>query len=478
MCEFAGSKSAKLVVSEYGKLVARILQSIACLTRVQIYNKSSHVALCFAVFHSIIIYFIYLSTVSHVICILSVTCLPWHCFRQDNSLSVLSPDIVPSQTLSDDHSLTGLPWHFFIHVHSLSQVSSDTASLKLILCHWYLSRSLYHWSLLTLFPLLPLFVTGSTLSCFSQDHFLSLHGNPWSSLLRDHPLSVTSPVLASFTAILCHWYPLILLPTRSHLSLVSPDPASHTFIFVTGTPDPASHTLIFFTGIPWSYFPHDHSLSCTGTPDPASHMIIFVTGIPLILLPTWSLFVMHWYPLTLLPTRSYLSLVSPDPASHMITLCHALVSPDPTFHLIIFVTDFPWPCLSHDHSLSLVPPDPTFHSIIFVTDFPDPAYHTIIFVTGIPWSCFPHDHSMSCTGIPWSCFPHDHICHWYPLILRITWSLFVTCTPWSCWSYDHSLSLVPPDPAYHMISRCHWYPLILLITRSLFVTGIPWYCFH
>jgi hypothetical protein len=44
-------ESAKLVVSEYGKLVARILQYIACLTHVQIYNKSSHVALCFAVFH-------------------------------------------------------------------------------------------------------------------------------------------------------------------------------------------------------------------------------------------------------------------------------------------------------------------------------------------------------------------------------------------------------------------------------------------
>ncbi len=57
MYEFAGSKSAKLVVSEYGKLVARILQYIACLTRVQIYNKSSHVALCFAVFHSILVCF-------------------------------------------------------------------------------------------------------------------------------------------------------------------------------------------------------------------------------------------------------------------------------------------------------------------------------------------------------------------------------------------------------------------------------------
>jgi hypothetical protein len=52
MYEFAGSKSAKLVVTESGKLVARFLQSIACLTRVQIYNKISHVALCFAVFHS------------------------------------------------------------------------------------------------------------------------------------------------------------------------------------------------------------------------------------------------------------------------------------------------------------------------------------------------------------------------------------------------------------------------------------------
>ncbi len=53
MYEFAGSKSAKLVVTESGKLVARFLQYIACLTRVQIYNKSSHVALCFAVFHNI-----------------------------------------------------------------------------------------------------------------------------------------------------------------------------------------------------------------------------------------------------------------------------------------------------------------------------------------------------------------------------------------------------------------------------------------
>ena len=52
MYEFAGSKSAKLIVTESGKLVARFLQSIACLTRVQIYNKISHVALCFAVFHN------------------------------------------------------------------------------------------------------------------------------------------------------------------------------------------------------------------------------------------------------------------------------------------------------------------------------------------------------------------------------------------------------------------------------------------
>jgi hypothetical protein len=57
MYEFAGSKSAKLVVSEYGKLVARILQYIAFLTRVQIYNKSSHVALCFAVFYKLLIFF-------------------------------------------------------------------------------------------------------------------------------------------------------------------------------------------------------------------------------------------------------------------------------------------------------------------------------------------------------------------------------------------------------------------------------------
>jgi hypothetical protein len=54
MYEFAGSKSAKLVVSESGKLVARFLQSIACLTRVQIYYKLTHVALCFAVFHNIL----------------------------------------------------------------------------------------------------------------------------------------------------------------------------------------------------------------------------------------------------------------------------------------------------------------------------------------------------------------------------------------------------------------------------------------
>ena len=59
MYEFAGSKSAKLVVTESGKLVARFLQSIACLTRVQIYNKISHVALCFAVFHNMI-FFIFL----------------------------------------------------------------------------------------------------------------------------------------------------------------------------------------------------------------------------------------------------------------------------------------------------------------------------------------------------------------------------------------------------------------------------------
>ncbi len=52
MYEFAGSKSAKLVVTESGKLVARFLQSKVCLTRVQIYNKLSHVALRFAVFHT------------------------------------------------------------------------------------------------------------------------------------------------------------------------------------------------------------------------------------------------------------------------------------------------------------------------------------------------------------------------------------------------------------------------------------------
>ncbi len=55
MYEFAGSKSAKLIVTESGKLVARFLQSIACLTRVQIYNKISHVALCFAVFYIFIL---------------------------------------------------------------------------------------------------------------------------------------------------------------------------------------------------------------------------------------------------------------------------------------------------------------------------------------------------------------------------------------------------------------------------------------
>ena len=52
MYEFAGSKSAELVVTESGKLVARFLQSTVCLTRVQISNKLSHVALRFAVFHS------------------------------------------------------------------------------------------------------------------------------------------------------------------------------------------------------------------------------------------------------------------------------------------------------------------------------------------------------------------------------------------------------------------------------------------
>jgi hypothetical protein len=57
MYEFAGIKSAKLIVTESGKLVARFLQSIACLTRVQIYNKISHVAPCFAVFHNTKIYY-------------------------------------------------------------------------------------------------------------------------------------------------------------------------------------------------------------------------------------------------------------------------------------------------------------------------------------------------------------------------------------------------------------------------------------
>jgi hypothetical protein len=46
MYEFAGSKSAKLVVTESRKLVARFLQYIACYVHVKIYNKSSHGALC------------------------------------------------------------------------------------------------------------------------------------------------------------------------------------------------------------------------------------------------------------------------------------------------------------------------------------------------------------------------------------------------------------------------------------------------
>jgi hypothetical protein len=54
MYEFAVSKSAKLVVREYGKLVARILQSIALLARVRtLLNPHTYFA-GFAVFYSIL----------------------------------------------------------------------------------------------------------------------------------------------------------------------------------------------------------------------------------------------------------------------------------------------------------------------------------------------------------------------------------------------------------------------------------------
>jgi hypothetical protein len=56
MYDFAGSKSAKLVVKEYGKLVARILESIALLARVStLINPHTYFA-GFAVFYSLNIY--------------------------------------------------------------------------------------------------------------------------------------------------------------------------------------------------------------------------------------------------------------------------------------------------------------------------------------------------------------------------------------------------------------------------------------
>jgi hypothetical protein len=56
MYEFAGSKSAKLVVREYGKLVARILQSIALLARVStLINPHTYFA-GFAVFYKTLIF--------------------------------------------------------------------------------------------------------------------------------------------------------------------------------------------------------------------------------------------------------------------------------------------------------------------------------------------------------------------------------------------------------------------------------------
>jgi hypothetical protein len=55
MYEFAGSKSAKLVVREYGKLVGWILQSIALLARVStLINPHTYFA-GFAVFYIIIV---------------------------------------------------------------------------------------------------------------------------------------------------------------------------------------------------------------------------------------------------------------------------------------------------------------------------------------------------------------------------------------------------------------------------------------
>jgi hypothetical protein len=51
MYEFAGSKSAKLVVGEYGKLVARILESIALLARVSILINPRTDFAGFAVFY-------------------------------------------------------------------------------------------------------------------------------------------------------------------------------------------------------------------------------------------------------------------------------------------------------------------------------------------------------------------------------------------------------------------------------------------
>ncbi len=52
MNEFAGSKSAKLVVREYEKLVARILQSIALPARVSTLTNPHTYFAGFAVFYS------------------------------------------------------------------------------------------------------------------------------------------------------------------------------------------------------------------------------------------------------------------------------------------------------------------------------------------------------------------------------------------------------------------------------------------
>jgi hypothetical protein len=177
-----------------------------------------------------------------------------------------------------------------------------------------------------------IFVTGIPWSCFPHVHICH-----WYPLI----------LLPTWSLFVMQWYPLILLSTWSYLSLIS------LILLITWS--------IFVTGIPWSCLSHDHSLSLV-SPDPAYHTVTLCHWYPLTLLITRSLFVTdipwscfphdhicHWYPWSCLSLGHSLSLVSPDPASHTITVCHALVSPDHASHTIIFVTDIPWSYIPLDH---------------------------------------------------------------------------------------------------------------------------------